>query len=1144
MIPKLQHTIIRASAGSGKTYQLANRYIALLLLQSLAAKVAPDKLVAVTFTRKGAGEFADRILRRLAKAAGNTKDRDELSEDLDSLVGGNKKEDVVGLAPGLRLKMTAEALQSTLAVLVDEFDRLALGTIDSFMARSVQTLAFELGLNGFEILEDAAAERVRRELLTEVFREASRKSLETFYQTVKLATLKSASSLVREVDGFVAAYHELIHELPASEGWGGTAFWNGPVPVKAAGNWREQADQLLGMVQGRSWDSAEVQKAIARALEWLGRREPGMPASSDPIPSWLGVKVEKGEEKRGKLLQLWPAWPEVWECYPRVNSKKPCMVPESVMGPLKVILAGWLAAENQALAQKTRAIFDIVEEYERLYDLQARRKGRLAFNDMPVLLSEQAGTDAEALTKLAFRWFQQFDHWLLDEFQDTSRVQWSVLKPWLDECIQDDSGTKSVFVVGDPKQSIYGWRGGEPRLFEELKGTYPGAFNEQIMAQSWRSRPAVLELVNQVCSPDKNPALNDGNLLPAAALRRWKYDLHFSEESRDKQPGYAAVLLAPEPQSEDAGSSGDDAGAIGQATERLAAQARVIKSVLDKVQPLKKGLSCAILVRKNANAQSIAQWLRANGVANVMVEGDARLADQAPVVAAFVDALRWLHTPAHTLAAGHVRATPLWDVLARRLEEYSRASDKPGRDAFHCVPDQLAGRQIGTQWNASLPTGECAKQLAGGEAAPPAPGAVWRYWRTRLSEIGAGEATREWCRELSPLARDAYSQYCLRQVDQLASHQGSRLALPDWLMTLEELLVRETAAAGSIHIMTIHKAKGLGFDVVLLPDLDLGGGTPDEVLIRRDTLGRAAGCLVNPPKWLRAWVPELEALSAAQEAEKDLEALCVLYVALTRAKEATFVILRKEKPRAASRAREWLLGGVGAATANTATQAKPSDWGEGELIWEEGVSNIQADKAGVAQDQALPPSDVKLQPPVQRPTRRRPSDAGHTAWVAEAKELGEADRRGQEFGTAVHAVFEQIEWWQPSQRLSGPTDAIAAVRKCMDVPDILALFTQNVAPDEAYRELPVELLEQEVWWSGMLDRLVLRRRADGSLASAVLIDFKTDAVNTADKLRERYAEQLAVYSRAVATALKISEASVETVLVSTHLRVALRLHLG
>ncbi|HWH69362.1 MAG TPA: UvrD-helicase domain-containing protein, partial [Candidatus Sulfotelmatobacter sp.] len=517
--------------------------------------------------------------------------------------------------------------------------------------------------------------------------------------------------------------------------------------------------------------------SLVATLEWLAHRQPG--TSAGKPPAWL--------DQAGKLQELWSNWPQQdwqFDYYKKLRT-----VPASVMAPLKSILAGWLAAESVALADKTKAIYDIVSQYERLYDLQARRKGRLAFDDLPLLLDSANSSEAAqtAIELLAFRWFQQFDHWMLDEFQDTSRVQWGVLKPWLDEAIQDNSGTKSVFVVGDPKQSIYGWRGGEPRLFDDLSRSYPGAFQEQIMAESWRSRPAVLELVNRVCDPSNNPALPDPELFRAPALARWRYDAHVPEPSRAGQPGYAALLLAPEIEATETDGASEATGPAGEASDKLAAQARVIKSVLDQVDPLKKGLSCAILVRKNGNAQAVAQWLRAHGVPNVMVEGDATLADQSPVVAALVDALRWLESPAHTLAGGHIRTTPLWEVLQR--------------------------------------------PLVGKDVSQAAPGSVWKYWRTRISQSGAGEVTREWCRQLLLLARDAYSQYCLRQVDQFAHQTGPALALPDWLFSLEQLKVRETAAAGSIHVMTIHKAKGLGFDVVFLPDLDLGGGGGDDVLV-------------------------------------------------------------------------------------------------------------------------------------------------------------------------------------------------------------------------------------------------------------------------------------------------------------------------
>ncbi|MCE2863518.1 MAG: PD-(D/E)XK nuclease family protein, partial [Opitutaceae bacterium] len=74
------------------------------------------------------------------------------------------------------------------------------------------------------------------------------------------------------------------------------------------------------------------------------------------------------------------------------------------------------------------------------------------------------------------------------------------------------------------------------------------------------------------------------------------------------------------------------------------------------------------------------------------------------------------------------------------------------------------------------------------------------------------------------------------------------------------------------------------------------------------------------------------------------------------------------------------------------------------------------------------------------------------------------------------------------------------------------------------------------WWSGVIDRLVLRREESGAVREALIIDFKTDQVETAEALRERHAGQLAAYRRAVATALKLASGKIRTVLVSTRLR--------
>ena len=1085
MSARLQHTSIRASAGTGKTYQLANRYIALLLLQAMGGgKISPEKIVAATFTKKGAGEFAERILHRLAAAAGDASELKKLQTDLRLLVKGDTRQHIAGLAPGVELVMDTATLQAALEVMIDQFDRLVLGTIDGFMARSVQTLAFELGLGGFTILDEAAVKRERQELLGEVFRAVPPEDLASFYQTLKRATLKSSSSLRQELDSFVADYHQLLHSLPVVEAWGGSAFWNREISSSSNNKWKQEAATLAEEIANQNFGHATISKSLASALKWLAARNPGTAGSA---AGWL----KNGE----KLAELWHDWPKGNWTFE--FSKKKRTVPAAVMQSLRPILQAWIAAECAALSQKTAAIYEIVSRYENRYDQFARRKGRLTFDDLPLLLDEKNGPAAagNALQMLAFRWYQKFDHWLLDEFQDTSRVQWDVLKPWLDEAIQDTGGTKSVFVVGDPKQSIYGWRGGEPRLFEELSGSYPGAFTEQDMSESWRSRPAVLELVNLVCAPENNPALRDPEKFSPAALERWQFTRHSSAKSRQSEPGYAAVLFTAKPADEPAEAIDAATDSGGDLSDKLAAQAQVIKAVLEKVRPLEKGLTCAILVRKNANAQAIAQWLRANGVPQVMVEGVVTLAEQAPVVAAIVDAMRWLATPANTLAAGHISQTPLWEILRQPLKNVESTD-------IHS-------------------------------------GSVWRHWRSRIADIGAPQVTNEWCAALATNQSDPYLQYCLRHVSQLAQQAGSALALPDWLAALEQLAVRETAATGSIHVLTMHKAKGLGFDVVFLPDLDSGTGGADDILIRRDENDCAIGCLSYPPKWLQAWEPSLGACAAAQKSEQDLESLCVLYVALTRAKEATFVILNQEPPKKAAVTREWILSAIGKSDIEPQKQAGESPWGAGELKWELGARDFCAQKKETQLTSASVQSVTQLPAPVPRRKRRKPSDAGHDA-------LGQTGSAAvmsgaQEFGIAVHKVFEQIEWWTPGQALAGDKDAISLVTKCLTVLEIRALFTREADRDEALRELPVEFMEKDSWWSGVIDRLVLRRDAGGTLRQAVLIDFKTDRVETISTLRDRYSEQLTIYRRAVATALKLGDDQVEAILLGTHLAAVLRL---
>ncbi|MEN8713272.1 MAG: UvrD-helicase domain-containing protein, partial [Verrucomicrobiales bacterium] len=216
----LTNEIILASAGSGKTYQLTNRYIGLMALQLRAGhSVAPERIIAVTFTRKAAGEFFESILEKLAEAATdpdkapNISGESLLAESLESM----KQEDYTLL----------------LRTFISHMPRLFLGTLDSFYSNILRSFPGEFGLSGdFEIIDPHLEAIAKKEVYRSVFQRrfsseevdpAQREFLEAFRQ----ATFgKEESRILRELDQFVDDLHGLYLEAPSAKRWGNEkAIW-------------------------------------------------------------------------------------------------------------------------------------------------------------------------------------------------------------------------------------------------------------------------------------------------------------------------------------------------------------------------------------------------------------------------------------------------------------------------------------------------------------------------------------------------------------------------------------------------------------------------------------------------------------------------------------------------------------------------------------------------------------------------------------------------------------------------------------------------------------------------------------------------------------------------------------------------------
>ncbi|NLT70830.1 MAG: UvrD-helicase domain-containing protein, partial [Verrucomicrobiaceae bacterium] len=224
-IGNLPNEMILASAGSGKTWQLTNRYIALMGLQLKSGlPVAPERIIAVTFTRKAAGEFFDSILVKLAGAAADPKNAAALASDPNDPLSAT-------LAT-----LTPKDFETLLRVFISRIPRLFLGTLDSFFANVLRAFPAEFGLTSdFQVMDEYQTEVAKARVYQSVFERRISSAREenpaqdAFLEAFRRATFgKSEVKITRQLDGFIEELHDLYLSAPDPKLWGNApAIWEG-----------------------------------------------------------------------------------------------------------------------------------------------------------------------------------------------------------------------------------------------------------------------------------------------------------------------------------------------------------------------------------------------------------------------------------------------------------------------------------------------------------------------------------------------------------------------------------------------------------------------------------------------------------------------------------------------------------------------------------------------------------------------------------------------------------------------------------------------------------------------------------------------------------------------------------------------------
>jgi ATP-dependent helicase/nuclease subunit A len=848
--------VVEACAGAGKTWTLVAR-----IVRALLAGAEPASVLAITFTRKAAGEMRERLrrdLRELAEA--DAARRVQLLRERGLDEGGAR-----AAAP-----LAATLLDRVLA----GGREVELRTFHAWFAHLLRAAPLDLlralGLApGMALVEDiddlrpALHARLHAQLLADPALRADHAALVARHGRATLAQWLDAALAKRIEIEFADADGGLADAVPPPE-LSGPRWAALPAGAHPAALWTTPAGQARWRALARAL--AAIDKVATRqAAEGIGLALDAAALHADPAEVHARLRAalctDAGRGPPRKLLG------------PRDDPALAEALREAAadLEAVDELLAQQQAsADHGAMARLARAL---LAQWARL----KREQGLVDMADLE-LVARRLLADPVVSGAVLQRLDARVRHLLIDEFQDTNPLQWHTLRGWLDGYAGAGGGAAPpvVFIVGDPKQSIYRFRRAEPRVFAAAREFVVGALGGDALAcdHTRRNHPAVLRVVNAVFEG----ALAQGEYAG--------YRVHTSEVAGDAaSAALYALPRVPKPPKRarvPAAAAGElDWRPSLRVPRRDAEQHRrelEAAQVADAVAGLVgEGFApgrIQVLARKRDTLRRVADALRARHLPYATPE-ESPLAAQ-PEVRDLVALLDVLASPGHDLSLAHALRSPLFDASDEDLAALAQAARASGCSWCHALaalaqpaPALARARRLLAGWAqaaAVLPPHDLLDRIV-------AEGELW-------PRLAARVPPERW-----PAARQAVRALLALSL----SLDGGRYTSPyRFVRALRRraLKMAAGASANAVQLLTVHGAKGLEADAVLLVDTDAPPPRADTATLLVDW----------PPECERprrvAFVasearcpPSLRGLLAAEQAERAREELNALYVALTRARQ-------------------------------------------------------------------------------------------------------------------------------------------------------------------------------------------------------------------------------------------------------------------
>jgi ATP-dependent helicase/nuclease subunit A len=1054
---------VAANAGAGKTYTLANRVARLLL-----ADVKPQRILCLTFTKAAAAEMQDRLFRQLGEWA--MLDDAALTARI-AAIGGNAD----SLPKARRLFAQALETPGGLKVL----------TIHAFCQQVLARFPIEAGIApAFEVLDEQSARALADRARTAVLEKAGGGDATLAAAVTHLVGEAGEHALTALLDTAMRADRRRLDRF-----FGTLADGDMATAVRAAhGAPDESADDLA--LDFCSELAAEITD-IKAARDTLRGGSANDIKQAERLAAWLAATSEDGAfslildamltkegEPRASLMTKKLADKFGTQlAYLQSLQTRVCSVAER-----------WRAARAAALAEAALTLLGAVRTS---YEAAKRARGVLDYDDL-ILTTRNLLRDPGAAAWVLYKLDGGLDHVLVDEAQDTSPEQWEIVKALTEHffAVAGSARTmRTLFVVGDEKQSIFSFQGADPAQFVRNRDHFAALseaaeleFLDQPLLTSRRSAPEILRFVDTVfASVEAREGLTFGN----TPLRHEAHRI-------DAQGGIEVwPTLKPEATAEFDIYRPVDATPPESPVVALAAKiAGRIKEWLDSGatlpghdHPISPRDIMILLPRREPFGGEVIRQLK---LRKVPVAGADRVVLTEQIAAMDLMALgRFVLQREDDLTLAALLRSPLCGLSEEALFELA-----------HTRKSDLWSALVAAQCDAVIAPVHAflSEMLALADYAPP-----FEFYSHALSARGAKEKLLA---RLGSELGDAIDEFLSLT---LAYERGATPSLQGFLDWLErggtEIKRDMERGRDEVRVMTVHGAKGLEADIVFLPDtttLREPGAREGHLLYDGDAVLYPASGANAPAR--------VKAAQDAAKAEWRKEHRRLLYVALTRARDR--LVVCGFENRHGTKDGSWYHLAAEAAQAMGMTPTEDG-LGFGTLTMERREKKVARERAATLPHWARRPA-----PPEPRAPRLiRPSDALDNA-ASVSPLAAQSFRRG----LVVHALLARLpEVPQPDRArialafaeakgIADPNALVAETLAVLDDPAFAAAFGPGSRAEAGLlAELPD--LGPGARINGRIDRLAVTE------GEVLILDFKTNRPPPAreEEVSNIYLDQMALY---------------------------------